>query len=105
MDIADTRVVLQDKKKPENILYETTLPYFKRSLEIDIGTNLTRQIQKGRTEYQICLLATDSKTFVRGLYNQQCKPIPRNLKSAAAKTGSNYVLMTAGLFVLVRTLL
>lgn len=104
-DIADTRILLQDKNKPENLLYETTQPYFTRSLEIDISGNISRQIQKSRTEYQLCLLATDSKTFTRPFYTQQCKEIPWNLRNVGSRTGSNYVIISLVLFVLLRTVI
>ena len=88
-DIADPYVVVRNIKDPRSIAYEVTLPYFKRSLEIDVGANLTRQ--KGNdTEYQICLLARDSKTFIRGFHKEQCKPFP----NSDTRGKANHVILT-----------
>ncbi|XP_063905507.1 protein artichoke isoform X1 [Zophobas morio] len=88
-DIADPYVVVRNIKDPRSIAYEVTLPYFKRSLEIDVGANLTRQ--KGNdTEYQICLLARDSKTFIRGFHKEQCKPFP----NSDTRGRANHVILT-----------
>lgn len=93
-DIADPYVVVRNIKNPRSIVYEVTLPYFKRSLEIDIAANLMRQ--KGNdTEYQICLLARDSKTFIRGFHKEQCRDLP---KSSGPQRGPNYVIL--GTFIL-----
>lgn len=99
-DIADTTVLLQDVKNPDNVPFEKTLPYFMRKLEIDLNTNITKQIQRGKVTYQVCLLAKNSKDVVRGYYSQQCKEIPRSLRSGAWKIGSSCVALWVLLFVI-----
>lgn len=77
-DIADPYIVVRNIKDPGRLAYEVTLPYFKRSLEIDVSGKLGEKKLKNDTEYQICLLARDSKTFVRALQKEQCRELPRS---------------------------
>ncbi|CAH0550427.1 unnamed protein product [Brassicogethes aeneus] len=84
-DIADTYVFIRNVQNPENVVFETTLPYFKRKLEIPVPGNLTEETKLGR-EYQICLLAKDSKTFVRKFYAEQCRDLSDTFKSSAPGT-------------------
>lgn len=78
-DIADPYVVIRNLKDAQkSAVYEATLPYFKRSLEIDIVSNLTRPSGKKGVEYQLCVLARDSKTFIRGFNGEQCRVLPNS---------------------------
>lgn len=76
-DIADPYIVVRNIKDPGNIAYEVTLPYFERSFQIDMAANITRR-KRNDAEYQVCLLARDSKTFIRGFHMEQCKSLPKN---------------------------
>lgn len=78
-DIADPYIVVRNIKDPRRLAYEVTLPYFKRSLEIDVLGKLKEKKLENDTEYQICLLARDSKTFVRALQKEQCRELPKSL--------------------------
>lgn len=99
-DIADTTVLLQDVKNPDSIPFENSLPYFMRKLEFELNTNITKQIQRGKVTYQVCLLAKNSKDFVRGYFSQQCKEIPRSLRSGAEKLRNSCVTMFAVLIAM-----
>lgn len=103
-DIADTTVLLQDVKNPENVPFENTLPYFMRKLEFDLNANITKQIQRGKVDYQVCLLAKNSKDAIRGYYSQQCRQIPRSLRSGAGKIDNSWLMMFAVLLTVMRTI-
>ncbi|KAJ8943742.1 hypothetical protein NQ314_009660 [Rhamnusium bicolor] len=80
-DIADTNLFIRDVKDPQNIVFQTTLPYIKRTLEIDTTGSLGKKL-KERAEYQICLLAKDSKNYVRNFYQEQCKYLTETISGA-----------------------
>lgn len=73
-DIADTTVFIRDVKDPQNVVFQETLPYLKRTLEIDTTGRLGKKL-KVATDYQICLIAKDSNNFARKLYGEQCKDL------------------------------
>lgn len=102
-DVADTRIVLQDVKDPENVPFEKTLPYFMRKLEFDLNANVTKQIQRGKVTYQVCLLAKNSKDGVRGYYSQQCREIPRSLRSGTTRIDGCFVMVIWTVFLAMRT--
>ncbi|KAJ8958595.1 hypothetical protein NQ318_016316 [Aromia moschata] len=90
-DIADTDIFIRDIKDPRNIVFQTTLPYFKRSLEIDITGGLGKKLSNPE-EYQICLLAKESKNFVRGYYEEQCRILSETV-SDGYLAASNFILI------------
>lgn len=85
-DIADLKVIIRDKANPNNIIYEKILPYFKRSIEIDTKTTI-----KQNGNFQICLIAKDSKDINRGFYKEQCKEM-NNKSSDSNKIYVNNVI-------------
>lgn len=97
-DIADPYVVIRNKNKQDDVAYEVTLPYFKRKLEIDLKSNLSRRIE-GEEEYQICLLAKDSKTFVRRFYAEQCRDLSGDLSGSSLRVTTSVILLTVSLFL------
>lgn len=87
-DIADAYVFIRNVKMPQKVVFEATLPYFKRKLETIVPGNLSEDLKLG-AEYQICLLAKDSKTFVRGIYQEQCRDLSETFKSSTTSYKSN----------------
>lgn len=83
VDIADTYVVIRDVNRPQKALYTKTLPYFQRSVDINIVGEKLDEIKAGVDDYEICVLARNSKAIVRGFYKRQCRNIPANLASSA----------------------
>lgn len=78
-DIGDTFVIIRDTNDTNRIIYQKTLPYFKRALEIHLKNELNIDVNKMKHEnYQICLIAKDSKNENRGFYKEQCKTINNN---------------------------
>lgn len=104
-DIADPYIIIRDTANPQYTVYETTLPYFKRSLEIPTKGNLYKDIQNSKGDIEICLLARDSKTDVRGWNKHQCKDIPRKsaLTSGVSRGLGNSFTVLCGLLVLLNT--
>lgn len=94
-DIADPYVVVRSKIDPNNIVYETTLPYFKRSIDIDLtNTNKNGSLPAtGKAEFQICLLAKDSKTFVKKFYQSQCRDLDNSLGSGSVLSKQTSLLL------------
>ncbi|XP_018576955.1 protein artichoke [Anoplophora glabripennis] len=90
-DIADTTVFIRDVKNPQDIVFQATLPYFKRSLEIDTTGKLGKKLQEA-TEHQICLVARDSKNFAKTFYQDQCKDLRETISGAPKyQQGVNFV--------------
>lgn len=78
-DIADTYIFLRNIHQPSDkqIVYQVTLPYFKRSLEITAPGNITDD--KDVADYELCLLARNSNGLVRRFYKEQCKNLTESL--------------------------
>lgn len=75
-DIADTFVIIRNRTDSNKIIYQKTLPYFKRALEIHLKNELNIDINQINGDYyQICLIAKDSKNINRGFFKEQCKSI------------------------------
>lgn len=93
-DIADPYIIIRDTSNPGEVVYETTLPYFRRSLEIDTKGKLGDDIEHAGGGVQICLLAKDSKTDVRAWHGKQCKEIPKQaaLTSASSPLHGNIIV-------------
>lgn len=100
-DIADPYIIIRDTANPQYTVYETTLPYFKRSLEIPTKGNLSKDIRNSKGDIEICLLARDSKTDVRGWNKHQCKDIPRKsaLTSGVSREVGNSFTILSGLLL------
>ncbi|CAG9858326.1 unnamed protein product [Phyllotreta striolata] len=81
-DIADTEVFIRDDKNGQNIVYKSTIPYFKRSLVIDFNKDIKKKLSKDR-RYQICLLAKNSKNEIRNFYSEQCKDLSGKLSGSS----------------------
>nr|XP_023012445.1 toll-like receptor 7 [Leptinotarsa decemlineata] len=79
-DIADTEVIIRDMMNAQNLVFKATIPYFKRSLEIDSNKNFRKEIKTGG--YQICLLAKNSYNVINNFYEQQCKDLSMTISSA-----------------------
>lgn len=71
-DIADPYIFIREVKNPLNVLYSETIPYFKRKLEIDIGKGNLTKIIKNKADFEVCILARNSKAVVRKIFKQQC---------------------------------
>lgn len=77
-DIADPYIIIRDTSNPVATVYETTLPYFQRSLEIDTTGKIGQDIEHAGGTVQICLLAKNSKTDVRAWHGKQCRDVPKH---------------------------
>lgn len=90
-DIADTYALVRDKGDPKTIVFQQTLPYFQRSIEMNVKKDLGGKVKN----YQICLLAKDSKGRNRGFYKEQCADLDKNKRSDSSKlhyAGNNVIL-------------
>ncbi|XP_017768365.1 PREDICTED: insulin-like growth factor-binding protein complex acid labile subunit isoform X1 [Nicrophorus vespilloides] len=99
-DIGDPYIIIQNTRQPDKLLYENTLPYFKRSVEIDVA-NLSASEEVAPldfSEFQLCVLARDSRAFVRNNYKEQCKDLPPVL--AFAHPLRNSVILTITTLIL-----
>lgn len=94
-DIADPYIIIRDTADPSNTVYETTLPYFRRSFEVDTSGKLGKDIENSQGHIEICLLAKDSKTDVRSWHGKQCREIP---KHSALRSGTMRIF--PGLFLI-----
>lgn len=83
-DIADTFVIIRDVKDYKKLIYQNTLPYFRRALEIHLKNEVNIDINDSKNKYEICLIAKDSRNSNRGFYKEQCKEI-KNKSNAASK--------------------
>ncbi|KAF2906149.1 hypothetical protein ILUMI_00029 [Ignelater luminosus] len=104
-DIADPFVVIRDIKNPQNTIFSRTLPYFKRKLEVDIvKENITHLKNSKRGEYEICILARNSKASVRSLYKDQCKDISDQVTAGVSRFEMNVVISVMFAFLISRYL-
>ncbi|XP_022909438.2 protein artichoke [Onthophagus taurus] len=72
-DIGDTYLVVRKTNSPSTVVFEATVPYFQRSFMFD--NKWTRKFLGERIENEVCLIALDSKSIVRNLYQEQCKGV------------------------------
>ncbi|KAL3286627.1 hypothetical protein HHI36_001126 [Cryptolaemus montrouzieri] len=89
-DIADTYVVIRKLKEesnsPQKPIYEKTLQYSKRSIDIDIQGDLKEKLNLNNTcNIQVCILGSTSQQIIRSFYSSQCK---RFCDLKAVSTGS-----------------
>lgn len=103
-DIADPFVVIRDIRS-QNTVFSRTLPYFKRKLEVDIvKENMTNLKNSKRGEYEICVLARNSKALVRSFYRDQCRDISDQVAAGASRVVMNFVISVIGVFLISRYL-
>lgn len=80
-DIADTDIIIRDISDVRNVIFRNTVPYFKRSWEINLSQEFDKKL-KNDASYQICLLARDSQGFVRSFFQEQCKDLSSKFSTA-----------------------
>ncbi|CAH1183023.1 unnamed protein product [Ceutorhynchus assimilis] len=90
-DIADTSVFVRQVQNPANVVFQVTLPYYKRQLEIDIKEKLA---MKELHDYQICILAKTSRSGFRKFYPEQCRDLDGSISAARAYLTSPEVRCT-----------
>lgn len=103
-DIADPYILVRSSKRPQEILYQKTVPYIQRSLEISVselqakipragsGASNTNDNSTGNAQddYEVCVLARDSRTAVRSLNKQQCRALPNIVTSSGSQLSQRY---------------
>ncbi|XP_066142674.1 chaoptin [Euwallacea fornicatus] len=80
-DIADTSLFIRNIQNPLDIVFQTTLPYFKRVLEVDLGQTIKANETLVEKSYQICIVAKTSKDSVRKFYPEQCRDLDKGAVS------------------------
>lgn len=75
-DIADTGAFIRNLRDPLDIVFQTTLPYFKRGLEVDLDSAIKKDTLK-QESYQICIVAKTSKNALRKFYPEQCRDLDK----------------------------
>ncbi|CAG9813618.1 unnamed protein product [Phaedon cochleariae] len=77
-DIGDTEIFIRENVNAAvDVVFHATLPYFKRSLDIDISKDFDKSV-KNVKGLQICLLAKNSLGNVRSFYEEQCKDLSKS---------------------------
>lgn len=74
-DIADTSAFIRNLRDPLDIVFQTTLPYVKRVLEVDLDSAIKDTSKQ--ESYQICIVAKTSKNAVRKFYPEQCRDLDK----------------------------
>lgn len=97
-DIADTEIFIRDTTVTQNIIFQKTIPYFKRVLEINSAKDFDTKL-KNDVSYQICLLAKDSKNVVRHFYQEQCKDLSSTFSAANSISNGHNVYITVVLVI------
>ncbi|KAK9884049.1 hypothetical protein WA026_004986 [Henosepilachna vigintioctopunctata] len=104
-DIADTYVVLRNLKSDKGTLpkplFETTIEYFKRSIDINVDNELKKQLN-GTCDVQLCILGSTSQQSIRSFYQSQCKGICtlKSKSSAPLMSRNNHVIIIVSLLSL-----
>ncbi|XP_050295565.1 toll-like receptor 3 [Anthonomus grandis grandis] len=95
VDIADMSVFIRNVQDPLDIPFRETLPYFKRTLEVDLNGKLKKNEEnEEEKKYQVCVLAHTSKNVLRKFYPEQCRDLDKMLRSTGVSwMKSNIMLM------------
>ncbi|XP_048523505.1 protein artichoke [Dendroctonus ponderosae] len=92
-DIADTSVFIRDSKNPLDIVYQITLPYFKRTLEVDLKAIKSKDMPV--KSYHVCLVSKTSRNGVRKFYPEQCRELDGSSATGDISKVNNCLLLLA----------
>lgn len=93
-DIADTSVFIRDSKNPLDIVYQITLPYFKRTLEVDLKAIKSKEKMPVKS-YHVCLVSKTSRNGVRKFYPEQCRELDGSSATGDISKANNFLLLLA----------
>lgn len=98
VDIADFYILIRTNSQESTstkILYETNVPYWTRLFEMNVDDiePIKKAIETNTGDLQLCVLARDSKYFIRKFFKNQCTMFPENLNFNAGGRLSPHTLI------------